>query len=106
MTRIDPDERRVYIAESPIRPAEADSLEYDYLVVVAGVVFDGSQVKGYSEHGWKTLSVYEPGRLDLLKARIWSEKSGSIVVYAPPMPYRCAPAPAETALLIHTIPQV
>jgi len=38
-----------------------------------------------------------------LKKRLWSQEKGTVIVYAPPMPYRCAPAPSETTLAIHTV---
>ena len=106
VTRIDPSERRVYYAESPTRSytsTNQSSLEYDYLILAPGVVYDGSSIEGYNEYWHRTASVYEPGRVDVLRRRIWSHNKGTVVVYAPPMPYRCAPAPAETALTIDTV---
>lgn len=106
VTRIDPGERRVYYAESPTRSYTSttqSSLGYDYLILAPGVVYDGSSIEGYMEHWHRTASVYEPGRVDILRKRIWSQNKGTVIVYAPPMPYRCAPAPAETALTIDTV---
>ncbi len=103
VTRIDPAERKVYVADSPARPGEEPVLEYDYLVVAPGVVLDGSGIQGYKENKAMIANVYEPGRVDVLKKRIWEVKEGTVVVYAPKMPYRCAPAPSETSLLIHTV---
>ncbi|ALL00802.1 NADH dehydrogenase, FAD-containing subunit [Pyrodictium delaneyi] len=106
VTRIDPGERRVYYTESPTRSytsTSENSLDYDYLILAPGVVYDGSSIEGYREHWHRTASVYEPGRVDVLRSRVWSQNQGTVVVYAPPMPYRCAPAPAETALVIDTV---
>jgi len=100
--RIDPAERKVHYTEAPTKAGES-VLEYDYLVVAPGVVFDGSEIEGYDKYWYKNATVYEPGRVDVLKKRLWSITEGTVVVYAPPMPYRCAPAPSETTLLAHTI---
>ncbi len=101
--RVDPAERKVYLAESPTRPAKQRVLDYDYLVIAPGVVFDGSGIEGYERYWWRITNVYEPGTVVRLKKRLWSDTKGSIIVYAPKAPYRCAPAPAETALLAHTV---
>ncbi len=99
VVRVDPGEKRVeYVA-----PYGAGAIEYDYLVLAPGVVYDGSSIEGYAENAARILNVYEQGRLDALRYRLWSEKKGVIVVYAPKMPYRCAPAPSETTLLVDTV---
>jgi len=100
---VDPAERTVEIVESPTRPAVASRVEYDYLVVAPGVVLDGSGIEGYRENWWRNANVYEPGRVDVLKQRIWTAERGTVIVYAPRQPYRCAPAPAETAMAIYTV---
>jgi len=88
---------------SRARPARARQLNYDYLLVAPGIVLDGTGITGYSENWWRVANVYEPGRVDVLRQRLWSITEGTIVVYAPKAPYRCAPAPAETALAAYTI---
>lgn len=103
VTKVDPAERKVEVTDNPTRPATSRSLDYDYLILAPGVVLDGTSIKGYRENRHKIANVYEPGRVDVLKHWVWSITRGTIIVYAPPMPYRCAPAPSETALLIHTI---
>jgi len=103
VTRVDPANRVVEVAENPTRPSTARRLEYDYLLVAPGVVLDGTKIEGYREHWWRNANVYEPGRVDVLKQRIWTAKEGTVVVVAPKQPYRCAPAPAETAMAIYTV---
>ncbi len=103
VTRVDPANRVVEVAENPTRPSTAQRLEYDYLLVAPGVVLDGTKIEGYREHWWRNANVYEPGRVDVLKQRIWTAKEGTVVVVAPKQPYRCAPAPAETAMAIYTV---
>ena len=102
--RIDPAERIVEVVENPTRGTPSEKqLTYDYLLVAPGVVFDGSGIEGYKENWWRNATVYEPGRVDVLKKRIWTATEGTVIVYAPPQPYRCAPAPAETAMAIYTV---
>jgi len=102
VTRIDPGERVVEVAENPTRSSRS-RIEYDYLLVAPGVVYDGSSIEGYERYWWRNANVYEIGRVDVLKRRLWSISKGTVVVYAPPMPYRCAPAPSETTMAAHTI---
>jgi len=103
VTRVDPANRVVEVAENPTRPGTPQKVEYDYLVVAPGVVLDGTGIEGYRENWWRNANVYEPGRVDVLKQRIWTAEKGTVVVYAPKQPYRCAPAPAETAMAIYTV---
>jgi sulfide:quinone oxidoreductase len=100
--KVDPDNRKVYVSESTF--GNKDSvLDYDYIVLTPGIVFDGSKITGYEKYWWKNTTVYDPGRVNVLKERLWSQNEGTVIVYAPKAPYRCAPAPTETTLLSHTI---
>ncbi len=103
VARIDPAERVVEVVENPTRNPVTRKVTYDYLVVAPGVVFDGSSIEGYKENWYRNATVYEPGRVDVLKQRIWAATKGTVIVYAPKQPYRCAPAPAETAMAIYTV---
>ncbi|QXJ29213.1 FAD-dependent oxidoreductase [Saccharolobus shibatae] len=100
--KIDPENRRVYLSESSMG-IKNEPITYDYLVLAPGIVFDGSSINGYEKYWYKNTTVYDPGRVNVLKNRLWNENEGSIVVYAPKAPYRCAPAPTETVLLAHTV---
>jgi len=102
VTNIVPEERKIRIAEAPTRPAVRE-IEYDYLVVAPGVVLDGTGIEGYNEYKGNVVNVYEPGRVDVFKHRLWKATEGTVVVYAPKMPYRCAPAPSETTMIVHTV---
>ncbi|BFI74345.1 FAD-dependent oxidoreductase [Sulfurisphaera ohwakuensis] len=99
--KIDPDNRKVYLSDSSFNSTR--ELSYDYLVLSPGIVFDGSKITGYDKYWWKNTTVYDPGRVNVLKQRLWTAEKGTVVVYAPKAPYRCAPAPTETAMLAHTI---
>ncbi|MEB2836803.1 MAG: FAD-dependent oxidoreductase, partial [Desulfurococcales archaeon] len=89
VTRVVPEERYVEVAEAPTRPSPR-RLEYDYLVLAPGVVLDGTGIEGYEEYRGNIVNVYEPGRVDVFKKRLWTETKGTVVVYAPPAPYRGA----------------
>ena len=98
--RVDPGERRVYFTS----PGGVErSLGYDYLILAPGVVYDGSGIEGYWEHMNLIVNVYELGRVQAFKHELWSIREGAVLVYAPKMPYRCAPAPSETTLLVDTV---
>ncbi|MEM0173277.1 MAG: FAD/NAD(P)-binding oxidoreductase [Sulfolobaceae archaeon] len=100
--KIDPDNRKVFLTESSMG-IKVKEISYDYLVLAPGIIFDGSSISGYDEYYRKNTTVYDIGRVNVLKYKLWTEKEGSIIVYAPKAPYRCAPAPTETALLAHTV---
>ncbi|CCC82454.1 NAD(P)/FAD-dependent oxidoreductase [Thermoproteus tenax] len=100
---IDPDNRKVKYVGGYASSGGTGELAYDYLVVAPGVVLDGSNIVGYDKYRHKVANVYDPGRVHVLKNRVWSAERGRIVVYAPKAPYRCAPAPTETALLIDAV---
>jgi len=99
--KIDPDERKIYVSETTTSTTK--EVSYDYLVIAPGIIFDGSSINGYDKWWWKNTTVYDLGRVNVLKERVWTKTEGNIVVYAPKAPYRCAPAPTETTMLIHTI---
>ncbi len=100
VTRVAPEERRVYF----VSPGGVErSIDYDYLILAPGVVYDGSGIEGYWEHMDRIVNAYEFGRVQALKYELWRIREGAVVVYAPKMPYRCAPAPAETTLLVDTV---
>ncbi|MBH0237559.1 FCSD flavin-binding domain-containing protein [Methylobrevis albus] len=90
-TSIDRDRRSV---ATPSRPAIA----YDRLVVAPGVELDYASVPGYSAeaaellpHAWKA-----GPQTRLLKAQLDAvEDGGTIVMLAPPNPFRCPPGPYE-----------
>lgn len=88
---IDRDKKRV-------RLADGATLAYDRLVVAPGIDIKFDSVPGYSEdaaeimpHAWK------PGaQTQLLKKQLDALSDGAtIVMVAPPNPYRCPPGPYE-----------
>ncbi|NPA86852.1 MAG: NAD(P)/FAD-dependent oxidoreductase [Candidatus Diapherotrites archaeon] len=89
---VDPDNRLVNLSDGR-------SIEYDYLIVATGIRYDYVAIPGSEA----SLNVYELGRLYDLRDAIWRIKEGRILVYAPKQPYRCAPAPLETAFTIDMV---
>ncbi|EZQ10548.1 pyridine nucleotide-disulfide oxidoreductase [Candidatus Acidianus copahuensis] len=103
VTKVSPENREVIMSETTTSNFSKTKISYDYLVVAPGVTFDGSAINGYEKFWYNNTTVYDPGRVHVLKERIWNLNSGKVIVYAPKAPYRCAPAPTETALLLYTI---
>jgi len=100
---VDPAERKVKYVGGYTSHGGTGELSYDYLVLAPGVVLDGSGITGYAENRGNVANVYDPGRVSVLKNRVWNAEKGTVIVYAPKAPYRCAPAPTETALLIDAV---
>lgn len=90
-------------ANKSIRLAGGSTLAYDRLVMAPGIDFRYDAVPGYSEaaaetmpHAWRG----EP-QMRLLKKRLDAvPDGGTIVIIAPPEPYRCPPAPYERASMM------
>jgi NADPH-dependent 2,4-dienoyl-CoA reductase/sulfur reductase-like enzyme len=86
-----------------VRLADGTQLSYDRLAVAPGIDLKFESVPGYSEaaaevmpHAWK------PGaQTQLLKRKLDSLEDGAtIVMVAPPNPYRCPPGPYERASMM------
>jgi sulfide dehydrogenase [flavocytochrome c] flavoprotein subunit len=91
--RIDRDKREVVLADG-------QRLPYDRLVVSPGIDLKYDSVPGWSKaaeetmpHGWK------PGpQTEIIKRKLDAvPNGGTIVMIAPPNPYRCPPGPYERA---------
>jgi sulfide dehydrogenase [flavocytochrome c] flavoprotein subunit len=90
-----------------VRLASHTTLPYDRLVVAPGIDIKFDSVPGYSEkasevmpHAWK------PGpQTQLLKKQLDSLEDGAtIVMIAPPNPYRCPPGPYErVSMMAHVL---
>jgi NADPH-dependent 2,4-dienoyl-CoA reductase/sulfur reductase-like enzyme len=94
-------------AKKTVRLANASTLAYDRLVVAPGIDIKFDSVPGYSEaissklpHAWK------PGpQTQLLRRQLNALNDGStIVMIAPPNPYRCPPGPYErVSMMAHVL---
>jgi sulfide dehydrogenase [flavocytochrome c] flavoprotein chain len=90
-----------------VRLADGSELPYDRLAVAPGIDLRFDSVPGYSEaasermpHAWK------PGpQTQLLKKQLDALEDGStIVMVAPPNPYRCPPGPYErVSMMAHVL---
>jgi NADPH-dependent 2,4-dienoyl-CoA reductase/sulfur reductase-like enzyme len=101
-TQIDRDRKEVVLADG-------QRLPYDRLVLSPGIDLKYDSVPGWSKeaeevmpHGWK------PGRqTQLIKQKLDAvPDGGTIVMIAPPNPYRCPPGPYERAsMFAHVLTQ-
>ena len=96
VTAIDPGAGR-------IRLSDGIDLPYDRLVLSPGIAFKWNAIPGYDEaasetvpHAWKA----GPQTLLLRRQLEAMEDGGTVVITAPPNPYRCPPGPYERASLI------
>jgi NADPH-dependent 2,4-dienoyl-CoA reductase/sulfur reductase-like enzyme len=90
-----------------VRLADGSQLSYDRLTVAPGIDIKFDSVPGYSEaaseampHAWK------PGaQTQLLKRQLDALEDGAtIVMVAPPNPYRCPPGPYErVSMMAHVL---
>jgi NADH dehydrogenase FAD-containing subunit len=81
-----------------VRLADGTTLAYDRLVVSPGIDIKFESVPGYSEAVAEIMPyAYKPGpQMQLLKKQLHALEDGStIVMLAPPNPYRCPPGPYE-----------
>ncbi|HIK88679.1 MAG TPA: NAD(P)/FAD-dependent oxidoreductase [Dehalococcoidia bacterium] len=73
------------------------TLDYDYLVVALGAAYDWDAVPGARN----AYSFYDFEYARHLRRRISRLKRGKIVIAAAKPPYKCPPAPLETAMMIN-----
>lgn len=90
ITAIDPAARRV--------TTDAGSHEADALVIALGADYEMDATPGLAEHGNEFYSVAGAERLAQL---LPSFRSGHAVIGVCGAPFKCPPAPSETALLLH-----
>ena len=90
-----------------MRLADGTALAYDRLVVAPGIDIKFDSVPGYSEaaaeampHAWKA-----GPQTQLLKRQLDALSDGAtIVMIAPPNPYRCPPGPYErVSMMAHVL---
>jgi len=91
---IDPDNRLVY--------TELGAVEYDYLLIATGMVFADWEIPGlaYSPN----LSIYAVTTYSRALTYYYATerlKSGTIIIGIPQAPYKCGPAPFETAFMTY-----
>jgi NADPH-dependent 2,4-dienoyl-CoA reductase/sulfur reductase-like enzyme len=95
-TRIDPNSKRVSLADNT-------TVAYDRLVLAPGIDLRLDALPGYNEqavqampHAWKAGE-----QTTLLRRQLEAmDDGGTVVIVAPPNPFRCPPGPYERASLI------
>jgi sulfide:quinone oxidoreductase len=75
----------------------AGTLDYDYLVVALGAQYDWDAVPGARD----AYSFYDFDNARRLRRRLSRLKRGKVVIAASTPPYKCPPAPFETAMIIN-----
>ncbi|ALU11786.1 FAD-dependent pyridine nucleotide-disulfide oxidoreductase [Ignicoccus islandicus DSM 13165] len=95
VVRVDLDNNKVVLAHG----TSEKEVEYEYLAIALGTRYAYDAIK-IEDH---VFNVYDLGKLFDLKNLIWNATEGTIVVNAPKMPYRCAPAPGETVMTIDMV---
>lgn len=96
VTGIDPQARKV-------RTRGGNTLPYDRLVLSPGIAFKWSAIEGYDEAASEIMPhAWEAGpQTVLLRKQIEAMKDGgTVIIAAPPNPYRCPPGPYERACQI------
>lgn len=96
-TRIDPEQRRVWLAGGA-------ELPYDRLIVAPGVDFVWSELPGMSRPGAQesVLHAWKAGaQTTALRRQLQAMPDGGVyAISIPPLPYRCPPGPYERACLV------
>lgn len=90
-------------AAKTVKTADGRSFAFDRAIVAPGVDFKWGAIGGYDEqaaghlpHAWKA----GPQTLLLRKQLIAMKDGGTVIIIAPPNPFRCPPGPYERASLI------
>jgi sulfide:quinone oxidoreductase len=74
------------------------SLEFDYLVVALGAEPRPDLVPGLAEHAH---NLYHAESIPALEEAVAGFDGGTMVIAVAGVPYKCPPAPYETAMLLH-----
>jgi sulfide:quinone oxidoreductase len=89
IAQIDPEARIVRTAEQ--------TLEFEYLVVALGAEPRPDMVPGLAEHAH---NLYDAESIPALEVAVSGFEGGKIVIAVAGVPYKCPPAPYETAMLL------
>ena len=94
---IDPEARRVRVAESAGPGGETREIDADYLIISLGADLDEAAVPGLAEAGH---SFYSLAGAESLREALTGFQSGRIVILTATPSYKCPAAPYEAAMLI------
>lgn len=90
-------------AGQTVKTKGGQSFAYDRCIVSPGIDFKYEAIEGYSEEATQTIPhAWKAGaQTELLRKQLTEMKDGgTVVIVAPPDPYRCPPGPYERASLI------
>ena len=90
-------------AKKTVSLQSGDTLPYDKLVLSPGIDFKFDAIEGYSAEAAKTMPhAWKAGeQTKILKSQLDAmEPGGTVVMAAPPNPFRCPPGPYERACMI------
>ena len=90
-------------AKKNVSLQSGDTLSYDKLVLSPGIDFKYESIEGYSAEAAKTMPhAWKAGeQTKILKSQLDAmEPGGTVVMAAPPNPFRCPPGPYERACMI------
>ena len=90
ITKIDP-------ANHSVMTADGSSYSYDYLVIATGAESNWDEIPGYKA---AAVSPYEFDYALKMREALERFEGGTIVINTARLPYRCPPAPIETALIL------
>ena len=90
VTKIDP-------ANHSVTTADGSTYSYDYLVIATGAESNWDEIPGYKA---VAVSPYELDYALKMKEELERFEGGTIVINTAKIPYRCPPAPIETALIL------
>jgi len=92
------------VGDGAVTLSDGSTLPYDRAIVAPGIDFRYDMYEGFDEEIASTLvpHAYKSGsQLLLLKQQIMAmEDGGTVVIAAPPNPYRCPPGPYERASMV------
>lgn len=92
------------VGDGAVTLSDGSTLAYDRAVVAPGIDFKYDMYEGFDDHIAETLvpHAYKSGnQLLMLKQQIMAmEDGGTVVIAAPPNPYRCPPGPYERASMV------
>jgi sulfide:quinone oxidoreductase len=84
-----------------VKTLHNDDQSYDFLVIALGTDMSTNMIPGFNTYN--TFNLYEGECIPSLRKNILSLKKGKIAIVIMGFPYKCPPAPYESALIINQI---
>lgn len=95
--QIDPEARRVLVAEAATPEGTIKEIDADHLIISLGAELDEEAIPGLAEAGH---NIYSLAGAERLRDALTTFRSGRIVVLTATSSYKCPAAPYEAAMLI------